>query len=195
MARIARPKLRTLALVAAPVAAVAITVPTVAMATGGSSSVFKACLQPDGTINSVSVDSADPDCSNGILPDGQVVTWNQQGVQGAQGIQGIPGIAGLPGAQGVQGATGATGPAGKNGVSGYKMVIAATKAAPRTVATYTVHCKDGRYALGGGMTGAPELILNGSGPTGDAKGWTVRATNVATTAKKIKVYVTCAFAS
>ncbi|HVE24213.1 MAG TPA: hypothetical protein VNC22_02360, partial [Sporichthya sp.] len=69
------------------------------------------------------------------------------------------------------------------------------KAAPRTVATYTVHCKDGRYALGGGMNGAPELILNGSGPTGDAKGWTVRATNVATTAKKIKVYVTCAFAS
>ena len=65
-------------------------------------------------------------------------------------------------------------------------------AAPRTVATYTVKCKDGRYALGGGMTGGSQFILNGSGPTADAKGWVVRVTNVDTKAHKLGVYVTCA---
>ncbi len=213
MIRIARPKARMLALVALPVVAVAVTVPTMAMALDSSDKVFKGCLF-EGEISRVTEGTA-PSCTGmggGLFPDGvgSAITWNQQGVPGTNGTNGTNGkdayevakangytgtalqwltsLRGLPGAKGVDGA------AGKNGVSGYKMITAATKAKPRTAATYTVKCRDGRMALGGGMNGTSDLILNGSGPTADAKGWVVRVTNVAQKSRAVQVYVTCAFA-
>lgn len=197
MIRIARPKARTLAMVALPVVAVAITVPTVAMAVDPEPAVFKGCLF-EGEISRV-VTTGTPDCTDmgpvlGPDVDGTLISWNQQGLAGATGTAGPQGPQGLPGAQGLTGTQGVQGPAGKNGVSGYKMVAASTKAKARTAATYTVLCKDGRVALGGGLSGATaDIILNNSGPTPDAKGWTVRATNVSTKKRAITIYVTCAF--
>ncbi|MBA3742925.1 hypothetical protein [Sporichthya sp.] len=197
MIRIARPKARSLAIVALPVVAVAITVPTVAMAVDPEpATVFKGCLF-DGEISRVTTGTA-PTCT-GMGPlslgTGEAVSWNQQGPVGVTGAAGAAGAAGTQGVAGVAGTVGAQGPAGKNGVAGYRMVATQTKAKARTAATYTVKCKDGRYALGGGMNGTSDLVLNGSGPTPDAKGWIVRVTNVATKNRTIQVYVTCAFAS
>ncbi|WP_019874353.1 hypothetical protein [Sporichthya polymorpha] len=210
----ARPA-RTLALVALPVVAIAITAPTVAIALDSSPSpVIQGCLRPDGSIDKVAVDPANaPDCSAELLkPAGTVISWNQQGPAGTNGANGTNGTNGkdayqvakangFPGTQlewltslrGLPGAPGAKGADGKDGVSGYRMVVAETKAKARTSATYTVKCSGGRVALGGGMNGTAEMILNGSGPTADAKGWTVRVTNVATKKAPISVYVTCAF--
>ncbi|HUR74662.1 MAG TPA: hypothetical protein VMZ00_10325 [Sporichthya sp.] len=204
MIRIARPKSRTLAMVALPVVAVAVTVPTVAMATAGSPDVFKGCLTSSGDLYGVALNpTSDPDCSGGLLhPAGTLISWNQQGVQGVQGAAstvpgpvGPTGLTGATGPQGPAGAAGAAGAPGKNGVSGYRMVKAVGKAKARTAATYTVMCKDGRMALGGGMNGTSDLILNGSSPTADAKGWIVRVTNVATKNRPVQVFVTCAFAT
>lgn len=200
MIRIARLKARSLAIVALPVVAVAITVPTVAMAVDPPSpNEFKGCLTAAGELFNVQLNPAEAlDCNRVLEADGTEISWNQTGVQGAQGATGAAGAAGTAGVAGAAGAVGLTGPAGaagKNGVSGYKMVAAKGKAAARTAATYTVMCKDGRVALGGGMNGTSDLILNGSGPTADAKGWTVRVTNVATKARTVRVYVTCALAT
>jgi hypothetical protein len=204
MIRIARPKLRTLGIVALPIAAVAITVPTVAMAIGGSPAVFQGCLY-QGDISRVTTSTTAPDCTGmggGILPSGvgTLITWNEQGVQGAAGPGGVAGPAGpagpagSAGPAGAAGAIGLTGPAGKNGVSGFQLINTHTRAAARTAATYTVHCPTGKYALGGGMSGTSDLVLNGSSPTSDAKGWVVRVTNVGQKNRTIHVYVTCAVA-
>lgn len=214
MIRIARPKARTLAVVALPVVAVAITVPTVAMATGADTGhVYAGCvvdgiLGGPSSIQNIQIDAATPSCTSGTL-----ITWNQKGVAGADGTAGAAGAAGKSAYQvavdsgyvgtqvqwlaSLRGPAGLTGPAGSStagGVNGYKMLTVPAKAAARTAATYTIKCKDGRYALGGGMNGTSDLILNGSGPTADAKGWTVRVTNVAQKSKKMSVYVSCAFA-
>ena len=217
MIRIARPKLRTLGVVALPIVAVAITVPTVAMAVDPPApKVFKGCLF-EGKISNVAT-TGSPDCTDmgGLLgtEDGELISWNEQGVAGTNGTNGTNGkdahevakangftgtalewltsLRGLPGAKGAPGTNGTN---GKNGVSGYTMLATKGKAAPRTAATYTVKCKDGKYALGGGMNGTSDLILNGSGPTADARGWIVRVTNVGQKARTVNVYVTCAVAN
>jgi hypothetical protein len=214
MTRIPRPTLRTVGIAALPLAAVAITVPTMATAIESTpATVFKGCLF-DGEISRVTTGSA-PTCTgmgDGLFPDGvgTAISWNEQGVPGTNGTNGTNGkdayevakangfqgtalewltsLRGLPGAKGVTGAN------GKNGVSGYTMLATRAKAAPRTAATYTVKCKDGKVALGGGMNGTSDLLLNGSGPTADARGWIVRVTNVAQKARTVNVYVTCAVA-
>jgi hypothetical protein len=214
MIRIARPKLRTLGVVALPIVAVAVTVPTVAMAVDPpSSAVFKGCLL-DGAISRVTT-TGTPSCTGmGSLLDpqtGELVTWNEQGVAGTNGTNGTNGkdayevakangftgtaLEWLTSLRGTPGPRGANGTNGKNGVSGYTMLATKGKAAARTAATYTVKCKDGKYALGGGMNGTSDLILNGSGPTGDARGWIVRVTNVGQKARTVNVYVTCAIAN
>ena len=206
MTRLARPKLRTLGTVALPIVAVAVAVPTVAMAVNGSSApVFKGCLTSGGELFNVQLDPTSAlDCNRLLEPDGTEVSWNSQGPTGATGATGpagptgptgAVGAAGAAGPAGVAGAVGARGPAGKNGVSGYTLLATKGKAAPRTAASYTVKCKDGKFALGGGMTGTSDLILNGSGPTPDAKGWVVRVTNVGQQARTVNVYVTCAVAN
>lgn len=213
MIRIARPKLRALGVVALPVVAVAITVPTVAMAIDPPvPTVFKGCLL-DGEISRVTTGDT-PTCTGmGTLLDpatGELVTWNQQGVAGTNGTNGTNGkdayevakangftgtaLEWLTSLRGLPGAKGANGINGKNGVSGYTMLATKAKAAARTAATYTVRCKGGKVALGGGMNGTSDLILNGSGPTGDARGWVVRVTNVGQKARTVNVYVTCAVA-
>ena len=205
MKRIARPKGRTLGLVALPVVAVAVAVPTVAVALDSSSTVFKGCLR-DGKIDSVTTGSTAPTCeATGLFSTaGTPISWNQQGVPGTNGTNGATGSTGAIGATGPAGPagptgpTGATGPAGakgRNGVSGYVMQATKAKAAARTAATYTVKCKDGKVALGGGMNGTSDVILNGSGPTPDARGWVVRVTNMAQKARTVHVYVTCAVAN
>jgi hypothetical protein len=218
MIRIARPKARTIALVALPLAAVAVTAPTVALALDSpSTNVFKGCLRPDGSLDSVKKNpTTAPDCGAKFglpsIPAGEVITWNQQGVKGDTGAAGAAStVAGPAGRSAYQIAVdagfdgtvtewlaslkGTNGNAGRNGVTGYRMVATQTKAKARTAATYTVKCKDGRYALGGGLNGTSDLILNGSGPTPDAKGWVVRVTNVAAKSRTVHVYVTCAYAT
>lgn len=201
MIRIARPKARTLALVALPVVAVAITVPTVAMALENSTT-FKGCLTGDGELYKVTVGSGsvtDPVCDEGLLGrEGDVVSWNQVGQNGAAGATGAAGVAGPVGPRGVAGAAGAAGlkgANGANGVSGFKLVTAKTKVPARTAATYKVACPAGKVALGGGGTGNSKIILNGSVPLAGATGWEVSVTNVDTKPRSLRVYTTCASAS
>lgn len=216
MFRIPRPTLRTVGIAALPLAAVAITVPTMAIAIESTpANVFQGCLF-NGEISQVTTGTA-PTCTDmgGLLgtDDGTPISWNEQGVPGTNGANGSNGTNGkdayevakangfqgtalewLASLRGLPGAKGATGANGKNGVSGYTMLATQAKAAPRTAASYTVKCKDGKFALGGGMNGTSDLILNGSGPTADARGWIVRVTNVGQKARTVNVYVTCAIA-
>lgn len=196
MIGIVRPKLRTIALVCAPVAVIAVAVPTIAMATAPSP-VFKGCLDSvTGTLSGVALDpSTDPPC---LL--GTVVSWNQAGADGVVGVAGPAGVQGPAGIQGVAGPVGVTGPTGPagpaggrgvNGVSGYKLVAAAPRAAARSTATYTLSCPATKVALGGGARGTTKLLLNASAPSANGRAWVVTVTNLETKPRTVHVYANC----
>lgn len=125
--------------------------------------------------------------------------------------RGATGPAGKNGADGKDGAPGQNGAPGKDGVSGYYVLNKTSdRVAPGTSASVDVSCKEGSYALGGGVT-APDdtrgygaesdLVTNVSGPiyvqTADggngASGWhAVVTNNNATHDLAFLVWVSCA---
>lgn len=113
------------------------------------------------------------------------LTWNQTGPQG------------LKGDTGASGASGAAGPQGPSGVSGYQIIVFDGSVLDLTDDSFSVHCPDGKLALGGGIedvTRPNGLYVKASYPLAGGSGWGVVVHNTGDFAETedVRAYAICA---
>ena len=106
------------------------------------------------------------------------VTLGTAGPQGAQGLQGAQGPAGPAGPQGPQGLQGPPGPG-----SSVQNMLYIFSVAPLTAIIAPAQCNFGGYPVGGscgsadGLPGSAQMIVNGSGLSGDQTQWICKVVN------------------
>jgi hypothetical protein len=136
-------------------------------------------------------------------PQGESGAPGAQGAQGPTGPEGDQGLQGPTGLQGDQGPTGATGPMGPTGPAASatytKVTSSLTLGAPAgSVATGTVDCPMGTYALSGGAQGFATIAIGRSSQTGshgplNTMGWTIYLYRLVTipNANEVQIFVIC----
>ncbi len=119
------------------------------------------------------------------------------GPQGLKGDSGAAGPQGLKGDTGASGASGAAGPQGPSGVSGYQIIVFDGSVLDLTDDSFSVHCPDGKLALGGGIedvTRPNGLYVKASYPLAGGSGWGVVVHNTGDFAETedVRAYAICA---
>jgi hypothetical protein len=144
------------------------------LALGGTATAASTIITSSSQIKNGVIEPAD------LSKKARTALRGKVGAPGPAGPQGEPGIAGAPGERGVPGPPGdrgVPGPQGERGPAGVTDVVVRTAqftmAADAAVRQYSVTCKAGEQALGGGAygqvdlwTSAPAYGLDAENPTG-----------------------------
>lgn len=167
---LARPKAGTLGLLIVPAAALALGVPTLAMA-----------ADPSPTLTGCVITTA-----GGGSEVGDVVRV----ATGANPLTGS--CTGLTGNRVATEVTWTSGTNGTNGVSGYKVVRTSVKIGANRVSNFTVNCPSGKAPVGGGAKTAGRVDVRSSSISTDGRGWQVRISNPTGTQRSAVASVICA---
>ncbi|MGQ0624183.1 MAG: collagen-like triple helix repeat-containing protein [Sporichthyaceae bacterium] len=165
---------RRLAFAVVPLAAVALLVPGVALASGSAtttSGTLAGCLKADGSL--VKVAKGAKPAASCKKAKGTKVVWNVKGPKGAKGAKGEKGDPGLAGVAGLQGLIGPAGPTGASGVSGLETVTKTVGdggglplGAGGLTSPVAIACPAGKMALSGGVIPSDESLLDVGGLLG-----------------------------